>query len=246
MKRLTTLLLLLPLVSVSCKKSDDSSQEKSSDSTAVNVEAPAPGTIPPTVPTPPPTPPATPDPNASVDPQPPAPVSTLPALALSFGSSIKYLSGFEDADILKYNRAVAVVKKVVGTEAFRSAVLNHTYGGVKTFVQNNGLTNAQIYQTILDAAERLTPARNNTMDVGVKLYFENSSIVGYTSTSISYINVNTKFFDTYTVNSVAGNLFHEWLHKVGYGHDSAATARRPYSVPYAVGYMIGKIGQKFL
>ena len=240
MKRLTTLMLLLPLMAVSCNKSEDGSPEGSSDSNAVNVESTAPTTLPTPTPTP------TPDPTAETDPPAPPPVSTLPALALSFGSNIKYLSGFEEADMTKYNRAVAVVKKVVGTEVFRSAVLNHTYNGVKTFVQNNGLTNAQIYQTILEAAEKLTPAKNNTMDVGVKLYYENSSIVGYTSTSISYINVNTKFFDTYAVNSVAANLFHEWLHKVGYGHDSAATARRPYSVPYAVGYMIGKIGQKFL
>ncbi len=256
MKRLTPLILLLPLMAVSCNKSEDGSPEGSSDSTAVNVEAPAPATHPTDMPAPNPTPPPTPppgpnggtvpDPTAEIDQPTPAPVSTLPAMALSFQSNIKYLSGFEDADVTKYNRAVEILKKVVATEAFRSAVLNHTYNGAKTYVQNNGLTNAQIYQTILDAAEKLTPAKNNTIDVGVKLYYENSSIVGYTSPSISYINVNTKFFDSYVVNSVAANLFHEWLHKVGYGHDSAATARRPYSVPYAVGYMIGKIGQKFL
>ncbi len=252
MKRLTTLMLLLPLMTVSCNKSDDGALEGTSESTAVSVEAPAPETDPTTGPAPTPIPPqstddgAVPDTTSEVDPPAPAPVSTLPALALTFNSNIKYLSGFEDPDVTKYNRAVAVVKKVVGTEAFRSAVLNHTYEGAKTFVQNNGLTNAQIYQSILEAAEKLTPAKNNTMDVGVKLYYENNSVVGYTSPSISYINVNTKFFDTYAVNSVAANLFHEWLHKVGYGHDSSATARRPYSVPYAVGYMIRKIGQNFL
>ena len=114
------------------------------------------------------------------------------------------------------------------------------------FVQNNGLTNAQIYQSILDAAEKLTPAKNNTLDVGVKLYYENSSTVGYTSTGVTYINVNTKFFDTYAINSVASNLFHEWLHKVGYSHDVSATTRRPYSVPYAIGTIIRNVGKNFL
>jgi hypothetical protein len=173
-------------------------------------------------------------------------VSDVPAQALSFSTNVSYLAGFETADEIKYNQAVALVKKVVATEAFRTKVLNFTYSGTKAFVQNNGLTNAQIYQSILDAAETLKPTKNNTMDVGVKLYYENTSTVGYTSTSITYINVNTKFFDSYDVNEVAGNLFHEWLHKLGYAHDSAATTRRPYSVPYAIGYMIRDLGKSFL
>jgi hypothetical protein len=82
--------------------------------------------------------------------------------------------------------------------------------------------------------------------VGVKLYYESSSIVGYTSPSISYINVNTKFFDSYAINSVAANLFHEWLHKLGYGHDVSATARRPYSVPYGIGSIIRTVGKNFI
>jgi len=174
------------------------------------------------------------------------PPSSVPALALSFKTNVNYLSGFSQSDEQKYDKAVALVKKVVATEAFRKKVLNHTYGGSKTFVQNNGLSNAQIYQAILDAAEKLTPAKNNTMDVGVKLYYTNNSVVGYTNGSITYINVNTKFFNSYGIHEVAGNLFHEWLHKLGYGHDSNATARRPYSVPYVVGYMIRDIGKSFL
>lgn len=171
--------------------------------------------------------------------------STLPALALSFGTNVT-LYDFTQSQTDKYNAAIAIVKKVVGTDEFRNQVLNHTYNGVKQFVDNRGLTNAQIYQSILDAAEKLTPVKNNIMDVGVKLYYENSNVVGYTSTSITYINVNTKFFNNYTTASVAGNLFHEWLHKLGYGHDSSATASRPYSVPYAVGYMISSLGRNFI
>lgn len=78
------------------------------------------------------------------------------------------------------------------------------------------------------------------------MYYQASSVVGYTSPSITYINVNTKFFNTYAANQVAGNLFHEWLHKLGYSHDSSATAKRPYTVPYAIGYMVRDIGKSFL
>jgi hypothetical protein len=226
MEKVLAIMLMVSLMTVSCGKSGGGSSKESTASAPVTNDESADGS----------------DSTPSV----PDPTSTVPALALSYKTNVSYLSGFESADEAKYNKAVAIVKKVVATEAFRTAVLNHTYNGDKTFVQNNGLTNAEIYQDILDAAETLKPTKNNTMDVGVKLYYENSSTVGYTNGSITYINVNTKFFDTYAANSVAGNLFHEWLHKLGYGHDSSATARRPYSVPYAIGYMVRTIGAKFL
>lgn len=226
MEKKLTLLMLLAFLAVSCGKSGGGS----SDEVASTATADSGGS------------------GSDIDDveTPPPPTSTVPAQALSFKTNVDYLSGFSSSDITKYNQAVALVKKVVATEAFRTKVLNHTYGGSKTFVQNNGLSNVQIYQAILDAAEKLTPAKNNTLDVGVKLYYENNSVVGWTSPSITYINVNTKFFDSYAINSVASNLFHEWLHKVGFGHDSSATARRPYSVPYAIGYMIRDLGKNFL
>lgn len=171
--------------------------------------------------------------------------ANVPAQALSFKTNIS-LMNFNSTQAAKYNQAIAIVKKVVATEAFRNKVLNYTYNGAKQFANNNGKTNAQIYQSILDAAETLMPVKNNAMDLGVKLYYEASTVIGYTNPSITYINVNTKFFNTFAANQVAGNLFHEWLHKIGYDHDSAATARRPYSVPYAIGYMVRDLGKNFL
>lgn len=174
-----------------------------------------------------------------------ASTSTLPSLALSFKTNVAFMS-MTSAQKAKYNVAVAIVKKVVATESFRKKVLNFVYAGKKQFSNNDGKTNSQIYQSILSAAESLKPAKNNTMDLGVKMYYANNSVVGYTNPSITYINVNTKFFNNYAANQVAGNLFHEWLHKLGYGHDSSSTSRRPYSVPYAVGYMVRDIGKSFL
>lgn len=233
MERLLALMLVLSLVTVSCGKSGGgSSNEDASVATATgNTDS---GTD------------TGDDSGTDSTPTVPDTTSTLPALALSFKTNVSYLAGFDSTDTTKYNKAVALVKKVVATEAFRTRVLNFTYSGSKTFVQNNGLSNAQIYQSILDAAESLKPVKNNTMDVGVKLYYENSTVVGYTNASITYINVNTKFFDSYAINEVAGNLFHEWLHKLGYGHDSSATARRPYSVPYGIGYIVRDIGKSFI
>lgn len=229
MNKMFTLMLLMSLVTVSCGGSgggsstgDQSTQAATASpgNTSSSSDKPASGTT--------------------------TPVSNLPAKALSFKTNVDYISGFSNTEEEKYNQAVSIVKKVVATEAFRTKVLGHTFNGAKSFADNNGLSNQEIYQSILDAAEKLTPTKNNTLDVGVKLYYANNTVVGYTNPSITYINVNTKFFGNYDPNEVAGNLFHEWLHKLGYGHDSSATAKRPYSVPYAVGYMVRDIGKKFL
>lgn len=219
MNKMLAMMLLMSLLTVSCGKSGGGSSSEQSTQAATSTDG---------------------------DNLTPGATSDVPALALSFQTNVDLLTAFTADQETKYNAAVAMVKKVVATEAFRTKVLNHTYNGVKTFVDNRGRTNAQIYQTILDAAESLQPAKNNTMDVGVKLYYENNSVVGYTNGSITYINVNTKFFNGYDVNEVAGNLFHEWLHKLGYGHDASATPSRPYSVPYAIGYIVRTLGKNFL
>ncbi|MGE3611064.1 MAG: hypothetical protein AB7I27_15845 [Bacteriovoracaceae bacterium] len=246
MKETMVFLLLMSLLSVSCNKTNDdkcnqtisTSAETSQDSscnTNTNTTSNT-DTLDPT------------DSTTDTTPLPvvvPTPDSSVPELALTFKTNIELLN-FNETQASKYNKAIQIVKLVVGTEEFKNQVLNYTYNGSKQFVDNKGLSNQEIYQTILEAAEKLRPIKNNTMDLEVELYYTNNSVVGYTNGGTTQIWVNTKFFDQYAPNSVAGNLFHEWLHKLGYTHDYYATAQRPHSVPYAIGYIIGNIGKKFL
>ena len=172
--------------------------------------------------------------------------TALPNEAFTFESHLLFIDTTTSQQD-KFDLAVELIKKVVGTDEFRSAVLNHTYNGVKTFVDNGGLSNAQIYEKILEAAERLFPLKNNAMDMEVQLYTDlSSNVVGYTNTGTKRIFVNTKYFNIYAANSVAANLFHEWLHKVGFGHAYSYSPSRDYSVPYAIGRMIGKMAIQFL
>lgn len=166
----------------------------------------------------------------------------LPTEAYTFDTDILFVNTTATQQE-KFDKAIEMIKAVVATEEFRDRVLNHTYNGKITFVDNGGFTNAQIYQKILEAAEKLFPAKNNTMNMEVELYYAATSTVGYTYANSKRIWVNTKYFNTNAVSGVASNLFHEWLHKVGFGHASSYSTSRDYSVPYAIGRIISSIGK---
>lgn len=168
----------------------------------------------------------------------------LPSLASTFESHVE-LIGFTDSQAQKYQEAISILKRVIGSEEFRHRVLSYSYNNCKQFADNKGMTNLEIYQSILEAAEELYPSKNNAIDLQVELYYADNSVIGYTDPWYTQIFVNLKFFNQYAPASVAGNLMHEWLHKLGYDHDVAKTAKRPYSVPYAVGYILSDLGRTF-
>jgi hypothetical protein len=225
-------LMLVALLCVSCNKTDDLDQiDGLDDDPIVDPLNPDVGLVP----TAPEQPAAEPSP----------PTSTLPSQALTFSTGgIKFIN-LTSAQATKYRRAMEIVRLVVGTQSFRRQVLDYTWNGNKAFVDNRGRTNAQIYQSILDGAETLTPSRNNTMDLEVEMYYSNNSTVGYTYANSRRIWVNTKFFNTYTDAQVANNLMHEWLHKLGYGHAQTWSTSRDHSVPYAIGRLVSTIGRNF-
>lgn len=171
--------------------------------------------------------------------------SGLPNEAFTFDTNINFynVSAAQEAKFLK---ALDIIKQVVATEKFRDRVVNFTYNGKKTYVDNGGFTNAQIYQKILNGAETLQPSIDNEMDMEVEIYTASGSTVGYTYANSKRIWVNTKFFNTYTAAGVAHNLFHEWLHKLGFTHSSSYNTARDSSVPYAIGDLVGELGKSFL
>lgn len=165
--------------------------------------------------------------------------------ALNFETNLLLVNfGVTEQD--KILKASEAIKKVVASEEFRHAVLNHSYNGQKTFVDNGGLTNSQIYHRFLNGAELLNQQENNTLDAELELYYENNSTVGHTNPGTERIWMNTKYFNQYSSAQVAGNLVHEWLHKLGFGHSSSSNPSRPYSVPYAVGYIMTNLAKKHL
>ena len=83
------------------------------------------------------------------------------------------------------------------------------------------------------------------MDLDLELYYSIRSTVGYTYADGLRIWMNTKFFDSYSPAEVAGNVFHEWTHKLGFTHASNYSLSRDSSVPYALGYLVEELGKQY-
>ncbi len=170
--------------------------------------------------------------------------SGVPNQALTWDADI-YFANFNATQEKKVTDAVALMKKVIASEEFKTRVLEYTYNGKKQFVDNGGFTNAQVYQKILDGAETLQPTKNNKLDVELELYYSLSSTIGYTYANSTRIWMNTKYFNSYTPVNISDNLMHEWMHKLGFSHASSWSASRDHSVPYAIGYLMEELAKKY-
>jgi hypothetical protein len=171
--------------------------------------------------------------------------ASLSSLALTFDTNIYVYNG-TNLQRQKLDQADQRIKNIIRSEEFKNRVINFTYNGVYKFVDNAGLTNSQIYSKILYAAEKLLPVSDNEMDLKIKTYYENTSTVGYTTTSSLYVNFNTKYLNSYTVAETAKTMVHEWLHKMGFTHAVTYSTSRNYSVPYGIGSIIRDLAAKSL
>ena len=142
---------------------------------------------------------------------------------------------FSESNKQKVLVALEHLVAVVESDEFREVVLNFKDNKGRTgFLENNGLTNAQIYQVIMDGAEKLRPVADNTLDLDITWYYSWKNTVGYTYADSPRIWVNSKFYSKYNAAQMSRNLFHEWTHKLGFGHVSG-TKNRPWTIPYGLG-----------
>ena len=148
------------------------------------------------------------------------------------------LNGFDSAQAEKAKEAIGKLLIVVNSEEFKQKILNFEFEGIKQFKDNSGLTNAEIYDTLMNGAEKLLPEEDHEMDLSLNVYFTEENVVGYTYPNSLDIFMNERYLDKYTVSGVAKNIIHEWTHKLGFHHDFDPTYGREYSVPYGIGYLV--------
>ena len=165
---------------------------------------------------------------------------------------VKYLkvksmqtTNFSGENLTKLQTAFKALEVVVNTQEFKERVLNFKNSvAERSFASNEGLSNEQIFEAFMEGREQLDRETPHEMNFYLKLYNKRwSSVVGWTEPGIKTINVNWKFFRTFKPSDVAGNLAHEWTHKIGFGHKSSAEHD---SAPYAVGYIVREMAERYL
>ena len=155
------------------------------------------------------------------------------------------VEGFDNESLSKMHKAFEVLEKVVNSEEFKNRVINFkNTQNERSFASNNGLSNEQIFDSFMEGRETLQPNTPGEMNFFLSLYYKRfSKVIGWTEGSINVININWKFFKNFKPNEVAGNLAHEWTHKIGFDHESAAEHD---SAPYAIGYIVREMGERYL
>jgi hypothetical protein len=168
----------------------------------------------------------------------------VPHEAFLFDANVT-LTKFNAVGEEKVMKAISIIKTVIRSKEFKDRVLNFSYAGKKAFVDNGGLSNEEIYQKLLDGSEELDPGIDHEMDLDLELYYSRKKTVGYTKPDALRIWMNSKFFNVYSPSEVSGNIFHEWVHKLGFNHAFYHSVSRDSSVPYALGYLIEELGKKY-
>jgi hypothetical protein len=166
----------------------------------------------------------------------------LPSFA--FDANIEMVN-FDSKDQSKILKAIKVIKKVMSSSEFKKRILEHTFEGERKFLDNKGHSNEQILQIILEGAEELHPIKNGQMDIELELMESKSQTVGHTYPDTKRIWINRRYFNSFTTAEIANNLFHEWLHKLGYDHASHYSTERNFSVPYAIGTLVGELAKVY-
>lgn len=173
-----------------------------------------------------------------------ASVKPISPKALSWSAN-PHLVNFNEKQEAKVKEAIEIMKRVIRSEEFRERILSYSYKNKNEFFENQGLTNEEIYEKILEGAEIIgNTSKNNALDVELELYYQKNTTIGYTYPNTVRIWMNTKYFDNYTPIKVADNLMHEWMHKIGFTHAMTWSEDRDHSVPYAIGYLLEEIAAK--
>lgn len=140
--------------------------------------------------------------------------------------------GFTPEQTVKHETACRMLETVLNSVEFRDRVLTMSLDNTE------GKSNLTIYNGIMSGCDEFNKEADGDIDVSVTLYYKNNRVVGYTNPGTIRTWLNNKFFSTYDYAEVACNLFHEYLHKCGFDHDSASDHD---SVPYALGYMVEEL-----
>src|SRR5690606_20673400 len=90
----------------------------------------------------------------------------VPDEAFLFSFNVRTLTSVESRDA-KILDALELIREVFASEEFKKRVLSHRFSGKRAFAENRGLSNRQIYKSILAGAEKLSDEVDHVMDLDI-------------------------------------------------------------------------------
>jgi hypothetical protein len=166
---------------------------------------------------------------------------SLTSLAQNLKINVLALTGADASDERRIYGALKLIEDVVNTEEFRTRVLDMSYKIGKSTYKGYSQTDSspeEVLNSILLAKENFAGGRESEIDLFLDMYYKRNSTIGYTGPKDKFIHMNRYFHSRYTSLETAGNIFHEWLHKIGHGHSQRHNDFRPHSVPYKIGKLM--------
>jgi hypothetical protein len=144
--------------------------------------------------------------------------------------SVNQLNNFSQARKMKLIRSARLLEEVVNSLVFTEEFLK----------LDLGVPGAKLLERFMSGGDQYGEA-DGDIDIDLTFYYRWwSKVVGYiTQGGEQYIN--GKFFDRYNEAEIAGNLAHEYFHRMGYSDDAGEM-----SIPYQVGYLVEEIGNNIL
>ena len=152
-------------------------------------------------------------------------------------------NNFDSEQAKKLFKAMGLFEKAINSNFFKQSIINHKFKNKRRFLYNKGMTNEQIYNSIMLGAETLNPIQDFEADLYLNLdkSARRGRIIGYTNKNTNQIFTYESWFNDKPVYEYSGHIAHEWCHKLGFEHHKNPNYQRQYTVPYAVGYLIREI-----
>jgi hypothetical protein len=157
------------------------------------------------------------------------------------------VTNFTESEKQRLIEVIPMLEKAVNSVDFFERVRFYAYEQVKSYTM--GHSGEQVYNSIMNGNEKLSGVSDYEIDIDLTIYTvpwykSGKSVIGYTYPSTLRTWINRAFFRSFTHAEIAGNLMHEYCHKLGYGHSFNWTPSRKDSVPYAVGNIVKDIVNK--
>lgn len=127
-------------------------------------------------------------------------------------------------------------ERIINSEMFKAMVQNHRVRGIRTFVENNDMSNDQIYKMLILGQEKLSPDLDLKWDISfyATVIPWNNNIVAYTTPYSNTITYNAAFLHQDDAQH-SRTICHEYLHLVGFYHDSYPSGAYNFTPAYAIG-----------